>query len=855
MITDLLAFGKWWAALLVLGAAVWPLVFYFFRKLPDRGLSVARPLGLLVIGYLFWLGASLGFWTNTAGSAGAAAIAVLAVGSAACLRAGLRPWTWLVRQRRAALAQEAIFLLAFAAWAWVRANNPAAVDTEKPMELAFINSILRSATFPPRDPWLSGYAISYYYFGYVLVAMLAKMAALNGAYAFNLGVSSWYGLTALAAYGLLSNLLALRERHGRAAEQPFHWAGLLAPLTLLGVGNFEGILEVLHNLRFGWSDASGPFWQWLDILELSSAPTGPATLDPTRYRFWWWWRASRVIQDRDLLGRSLSLQPIDEFPSFSFMLGDLHPHVLALPMGLAVLGLGLELLLRCWPTPGEQAGMPDPGVLFPRSMMGFAALVLGGLGFLNTWDFPVYLILCAAATWFAWKRWRQARLGPLLGRWAAVLAGGILLYLPFYLSFSSQAAGVLPNLLFVTKGQQFVVMFGPVLIPVALWVGGLTLSERRQLPWKRGFLSAAGLALALFSFSLALGAVVVLDPAAAPFVRDLIQPMNVSQAVVALLERRLLMPGTLVALLALLTATLAALLPNRQEHDPRVGDHAGSAPPEESPSRGPGGFSPLEVYLLLLGAVGALLVLVPEFVYLRDQFGTRMNTIFKFYFQAWALWSVVAAYGLVALWDRAATASTRGAVGERSAGGRLGRRLAVGAAASALFLGFLYTPMAVWTKTSGFGLGASATLDAAAHLASDDPGDAQAISWINSNLKGGPIAEAVGGDYTYFARISAYTGIPTVLGWAGHEGQWRGGYNEVGSREDDIAQLYRTRDWATASQIVERYQIQYIYYGPLEAQTYGSEGLAKFQAHLRIAYHSDAVTIFEVGQKASSGVS
>ena len=82
---------------------------------------------------------------------------------------------------------EALFLLAFAAWAFVRAANPEAVGTEKPMELAFINAILRSPAFPPHDPWLSGYAISYYYFGYVLVAMLAKTGGTSGGVAFNLG--------------------------------------------------------------------------------------------------------------------------------------------------------------------------------------------------------------------------------------------------------------------------------------------------------------------------------------------------------------------------------------------------------------------------------------------------------------------------------------------------------------------------------------------------------------------------------------------------------------------------------------------------------------------------------------------
>ena len=79
------------------------------------------------------------------------------------------------------------------------------------MELAFINAILHSPTFPPHDPWLSGYAISYYYFGYVMVAMLCRITATASGIGFNLAISSWFALTALGAYGILFNLLSSRK--------------------------------------------------------------------------------------------------------------------------------------------------------------------------------------------------------------------------------------------------------------------------------------------------------------------------------------------------------------------------------------------------------------------------------------------------------------------------------------------------------------------------------------------------------------------------------------------------------------------------------------------------------------------
>ena len=122
---------------------------------------------------------------------------------------------WVRCNRRMIILVEALFFLSFAGWAFVRASNPGiqTAGGEKTMELAFINAILRSPTFPPHDPWLSGYAISYYYFGYVMAAMLAKATGTLGSVAHNLMSALIYSLTAIGAYGILYNLLAAWRKH------------------------------------------------------------------------------------------------------------------------------------------------------------------------------------------------------------------------------------------------------------------------------------------------------------------------------------------------------------------------------------------------------------------------------------------------------------------------------------------------------------------------------------------------------------------------------------------------------------------------------------------------------------------
>ena len=157
------AFLSWYVLVTLLGWLSFPLVHRLFPALPDRGYTLARAAGLLIWGYVFWILATFGFIPNNPGG--------LLLGL--LILAGLSVWATLGRQAelidwvrgnlRLIISSEILFLAAFAALAFIRSANPEIYGTEKPMELAFINATLHSPDFPPRDPWLSGYAISYYH--------------------------------------------------------------------------------------------------------------------------------------------------------------------------------------------------------------------------------------------------------------------------------------------------------------------------------------------------------------------------------------------------------------------------------------------------------------------------------------------------------------------------------------------------------------------------------------------------------------------------------------------------------------------------------------------------------------------
>lgn len=834
---SILAFLSWYFIMTVLGWLTFPLAFRLFSALADRGYSLSRAAGLLIWGYIFWLFTSLGLTENnkTGILLGLLILAGFSFWSLFSSDHKTQIIDWLKPNLRLVITTEILFLIAFAFLAFIRAGNPQLDNAEKPMELMFINAILRSPTFPPHDGWLSGYAISYYYFGYVMAAMLAKLTDLTGSMAHNLMTSLIFGLAAIGAYGILYNLLAAINPKQKNENQKTEvknqklpiFSPLLAPLFLLLVSNIEGFLEVLHQRGLFWSGAQN-FWTWLGIQELNQPPTQPPGWIPDR--FWWWWRASRVVSDYDLRGHFQEI--IDEFPFFSFLHADLHPHVLAIPFNLLAVAVALNLFLGGWRGEIDLLGLR---LQISKSGFFFAALTLGGLAFLNTWDILVAAVLIVAA--YVLVRVRQD--GWLWERLEDVFALGIplglcalVLFLPFYFGFSSQASGVLPNLVNPTRGAQLWVMFAPLFVPLLAYLVYLWRGEKRAINWLLGFVLGIGFVALLYVISWLLARLGTLVD------RGFVQQFLLTQGVPDLnsfftqtLLRRFSYIGGLLTLLAILVPAIAFLAA-----DQRPAAAADQVQIKNQKSKNKNNsliVVPHPVlFILLLVTLGAVLVIAPDFVYLRDQFGYRINTVFKFYYQAWLLWSTAAAFGIAVLlrnlrgfWDWVF---------------RIGLVVL-------LFLALTYPVLSLANKTNNFIPTLGWTLDDFVRIGRDNPDEAAAIQWLR-NASYGVVAEAVGpggGSYTGYARISEYTGLPAVLGWAGHESQWRGGYAEQGSRQDDIAQLYTTSNWQNALAIITKYNIRYIYVGDLEVGTYPVQDV-KFQQHLIQVFQQGDVTIYEV---------
>lgn len=885
----MIQFLLWYLLLTLLGWLTFPLVWRLFPSLGDRGYTLARTFGLLLWSYIFWMLASLGIIRND--SAGILLALLIFLGTVTWaswknLRRTPQPiLIWVRSNARLIIRVEVLFLLAFAAWAFVRASNPE-IETaggEKTMEMAFINAILHSPTFPPHDPWLSGFPISYYYFGYVMTAMLAKITATPAGVAHNLMMALVFSLSFIGMYGLLYNLLEAwrKHKHPGGSEKPSLGLPLLGPLFLLIISNAAGFLEVLHRRGVGWGNQAGGanlwttlgrlvrpnleasnFWTWLDIKHLNESPSFPYQWTPDR--FIWWWQDSRVIQDYDLVGNFTEI--IDEFPAFSYLLGDLHPHVLAMPFLLMAVAFCLNLLMGDW-----KGQMNLRLYKLPIHPLHFAAgaLLLGGLAFLNTWDILLGFALLVGgyvltrvreSGWSLQRLWDVFAFGVPLGLTA------VMLYFPFYVDFSSQAGGILPNLEFPTRGAHLWVMFGTLFPPLLLTLLYLRREGKFRLNWWAGILLGVGFALFLWIFSWMLAFVVQLKMP--EFTASYLGTQGFSsmtQFLLATLERRGAFAGGLITLLLILVPAIGFLLKRKptpaEQEEPAEKDQEATVaetPVDEIITKAEDRslFAiqvPQLVFILFIILVGTILVLAPEFVYLRDLFGKRMNTIFKFYYQAWMLWSVAAAFGMAVMLQ---------------AGSRWWRWISSISLAILVTVGLPFLVFGLMDKTDTFryssfvsrlefarasgdpsplktAMVTTWTLDGMRRFRQQYPDDARAADWL-AMAAPGVLAEAVGGSYSDFGRMAVYSGQPAVVGWIGHEDQWRGTFEEQRQRgERDIPALYQTSSWEEALAIIQKYEIRYIVVGTLEHRVYRVVE-DKFQQYLVPVFQSGEVTIYQV---------
>ncbi len=797
-LVNILAPLVWIGVLEVLGLAAFALLFRLLPGLPDRGFSLAKILGLLLTAYLAWLAGSLGNDPGIPGRGNDGSVgwgpfplpfvpATLWLCAAPLLLAGaLAAWGaraelrafWRAR-RAALLSAEAVFLGFVLLGVLLRLLNPdlwhPARGGEKPMELAYLNAVLKSAAFPPYDPWHAGGYINYYYFGFVLVGALTQLTTVAPSIAFNLAVATIFGLTALGAWGVVYNLLGQpcqlahgdAEPQGRGALAERAWPGRrvllaagLAPLVLLLPGNLAQACWLLSGYAAEQGARGRPEWAY--------------------------WDATRIVPGT-----------VNEFPFFTFLFGDLHAHMLVMPLSLALLGLAVAYardVVR-WRGAGAAIRVGGYGLVL--------GLLAGAIRATNTWDYPTFVGLAALTLVLA--GWRLSRGQPLVWRllWMAgpplfMVASGNLLFAPFMASFATESSG-----LELWREGLAPTRLGQVLLAARTTTGALLLLHGHWL-----FIAAAGGLLLLWR----LAGPRVAGAAAAAL------------ALVALGGLALGWPG-LVLVLPMLAfaawllwrlrrAPLALLLPG----------------------------------LWLAGGLG-LLALV-ELVAVKGDIG-RMNTVFKFGLHAWMLFALGAAALLPRLWT-----APGGLARPLLRGGLV--LLAVATLAYPL-TATPARAADRWVAAAPRTLDGAAFMASVSAERNGPPfsldEDAAAIDWLQRNVVGTPVLlEAHLPSYQWAGRVAAYTGLPTLLGWEWHQVQQRSAVQAdevIAARQQAVARIYNSVDPAEALALLQQYGVAYVYVGGVERATYDPAGLAKFAAlaatgQLEPVFSQGETTIYRV---------
>lgn len=927
---------RWWLVLQLLGIALLPLCLAMFRRLPDRGYALSKPFGLLFTGYTFWLLNSLHILPNSNGGVLGALFLLTLISAAFAYRERDDLLTWGRAHWQYIVGVEVLFLVVFAVAVYLRAMVGQINGTEQPMDLMFINAATVADHFPPKDPWLSGHTVAYYYFGYLLVAITGRMAGVPTDVSYNIGLAMIATMALVGASGIVYNLVQMREsatgvpetgpQPARAPAKPraqatsarkalavSHYAalgvgartadveierayqrlagklrpaasagdqkasarlreaqaayavlsdpeqrriydardvetaspavdsaapeveavavappaaymdrsshpaaaamslrnwrppvfGLAGGLMLVVMGNLVWVLAFASSYGLGGKS----FYDWVDVSNLR-ADEPRASWYPSR--FFLFFNASRIypLNHQDF-------RVITEFPMFSFLLGDLHPHVMALPFVLLVVAAALALYRSREPL--------DITFWIQRPLALVAgAVLIGGLAFLNTWDIATMAFLVVVAAFVSnFTRVRALTWDlaiQIISFVLPLLILAIVLYLPFYTSFTSQADGIgavvsnSGSTVAATRPFHAFLYWGPMVILVAPFIAVRLIAARARitprvaaLAWVPALAVVVGWAL-LFLYEKA---------------RDSSKLGVGGGGLGTQIADRGSAWITALVIAAVFASALLALwleLTARDDQDEREGP----------------------IFALLLIATAALLVLGTEFFYVGDVFNSRMNTVFKLYYQAWMMLAIGGGFALYFLTSRWRMTFSR----------TLAYRAVWGGAAALVLAGAALYPLGGGFNRTHDERGNRAPSVGALHGIYCDrcypPDELKAIDWLKDRAQGQDlvIAEAVGNDYSLAGRISGATGVPAILGWLGHEDQWRQGKcKPCAGRFEDVNNLYKSTDPSAIAPIVTKYDVTYIYVGDLERKTYGDAGMVKFKT-MQVAFQSGAVTIY-----------
>jgi YYY domain-containing protein len=370
----------WWFILLVIGLLTFPLVSRVCGRLPDKGYSISKILGLLLLTYFSWMFASLHLLKFGFINIAISLLILLALS----LYLGGKQFNLKNLPLKSMLITEAIFAVAFGLFLFVLSHKPdlTILYSEDFTDFGFLQSILRSDYFPPTDPWLAGKSIPYYYGGHLISAVLITLSRIPHTIAYNLAVAMFFALAVCAAYGLGYNATK-RKLFGFVSVVFVCLAGFIS-------GAYQLTAFLSGYTVMGYTPLDAPnIGEWFRSFDFVTA--------------------NRIIPGT-----------VTHYPYYAYLVGDMHANIMDIPFQLMFMTMVLSLLTK---------GEPVASGLKTDAMVRIfiLGLSLGILAFVNTWSYPIYLCFIVLA--FLLLKTNLSKKGII-----SVIVLSFLLYLPYHLS-------------------------------------------------------------------------------------------------------------------------------------------------------------------------------------------------------------------------------------------------------------------------------------------------------------------------------------------------------------------------------------------------------------------------------------
>jgi uncharacterized membrane protein len=878
---DFLCVLRWWMMFFVIGLAFLPLAKSLFSSFLDKGYAFSKILGTIIVSYLvFILGVAKVAPFTPLTIYVIFSICILVVVVSAIRK---RSWIFDLHTVKLFLLEEILFFICLLVWSYIRGFNPDINGLEKFMDFGFVNSILRSEFFPPKDMWFTPLPINYYYFGHLFTAILTKASGLPSIITFNLMIATLFALSFIESFSIGINLLANHKIHLKKSIIRIIFGGMLIASLVTLSGNLHIIYSFFKPYEV---DKPVPFWNLqfsflnpcYSVLSYEQKNNQGKTetvncsqLDQKKLlsfpNSYWYPNATRFIY-----------HTIHEFPIYSWVVSDLHGHVLDIPVVLLTIGVLFSLLLKSdiyfrrtedgiQKTPIE-SGKTDSksqksdtilssvlsAIRHPSSVFSPLIWYLFLIGFLlavmymtNAWDGLTYLMLTTfILLYILWRKnslfiVRQRRINLWLSLFVylfIILSSYLIFALPFSLNFdpSKIVAGIgvvsPPSFLLEKKADPSTGSFG---------------FDNRNLIIKliipdhcQSLMSASDSKKVTTQYA---------SRKIGPF---LFEPDHCLRS---LWWQLFILYGFFYFFVAIFI--FVCLKYSRQinpKHEIRSTKQIQNTNDINSKRFENSNFenynllrisnfefriSISDIFVIILIIVSTILIIIPEFFYMKDIYPDhyRANTMFKLVFQSFIMLSISSGYIIIRTISKANYIIL---TFEK----RLLYIIYFILTASLLSLVFIYPYFAITSYYNN--LNNYRGFDGLIYIKNNNPDDYEAIKWLNSNIVGQPVVlEAQGDSYTDYERISANTGLPTVLGWYVHEWLWRG-VDAPTTRSTDVKTLYESPDLTNTIDLINKYHVSYVLIGKKEKEKYPNINEDKFKQLGTLVFQKGSITIYKL---------